>query len=190
MMEIAIGAIGIAIALLAIVLSKRQVDFARRSYELQLEDVKQKLEQAVGDERLVQVYLTREATVKAMLKNYDEAAPGDVIWTQCVGCGNYSVDTKSIVLGSASRGVAFKLILNAHAPTIREMRQLYAPLKNADLVEGTDNAIRIQGVSDKVVILALRSIDSYTGIKIRDPHLVKLFRDWFDQRFATLKAQD
>jgi phosphatidylserine/phosphatidylglycerophosphate/cardiolipin synthase-like enzyme len=183
------GILGVVIAVVALLYARRQTLIAKQSFDLQIEDTRRKLEQAVGDERLVQLYLTREATVRAMLKNYNEATSGDVIWSQCVGCGDYGTDTKSIILGAAARGVDFKLIVNANSSTIKDMRQLYAPLKNAELIEATDSNIRIQGISDKVVIIAFRSIDSYTGLKIRDPHLVKIFEEWFDNRFTSLKSQ-
>lgn len=185
-----IAIIGVALAVLAIIYARRQAILAEQSVDLQIQDSRRQLEQAIGDERIVQLYLTREAMVKAMLKNYVEATSGDVIWTQCVGCGDYGTDTKSIILGAGSKGISLKVIANANATTIREMRQLYAPLKNAELVEATDNSIRIQGISDRTVIIGFRSIDSYTGLKIRDPQLVRILKGWYDARFDALRSKE
>jgi hypothetical protein len=152
-------------------------------------DQKRKDEEAIGVGRQAVMFLSRSAMLKAMLRMYDEAKRGDEIWVQCVGCANYSTSVRSKVLEAAGKGVTFRLILNKYSPSIDQLRAIYDPLNSAQMIEGTDNALRIQGLSDKEVIVGLPGVDSYTGLHIKDPHAVKVFKQWYDQRFQKLTGK-
>lgn len=189
-LDIFIGVAGIVIAVFSVVLSyivaKRQINIAKQGYEFQLEEAKQRVEKTFVNGN-IEVYLSRDAAIKGILRNYEEAEPGDCIWTQCVGCGDYGNEIKSLILGCAARGVKQKLILNATGPAIDELISLYKPLKNAIFITADDNALRIQGISDKLVIFSFRNLYTYTGVKIRDKEIVRILRDWFDCRFEEVK---
>lgn len=152
-------------------------------------DHKRKVEEVVGTGRQATMFLSRNSMLKEMLAMYDRSEKDDVIWVQCVGCGDYSSSVRSKVLEAAGKGVRFKLIMNSYAPAIDQLRSIFEPLSSADLLEGQDNTLRIQGLSNKEVIIGLPGVDSYTGLRIRDVYLVAMIKDWYDTRFKRLKSQ-
>lgn len=155
--------------------------YARRQHQVGVE-------KTVSQGGSLSVFLSREAMLPALLDMYVSAGAGDTIWGQCVGCRAYSSDVRSVILEAASRGVKYKLISNGHAPTAGEFRSMYDALSTAQLVEGLDNSLRIQGLNEREVILGFPSLEGYTAIRVRDPHVASIFRGWFDERFACLNG--
>jgi hypothetical protein len=117
---------------------------------------------------------------------YKEAKPGDVIWGQCVGCDDYTPGVRDAVLRAAGMGVRHKLIVNAFAPTLSQFRAIFDPLATATLKEGRDNAISIQGLSAKEVVISIPEMTAYTGLRVRDSYVISILQAWFDNRFASL----
>ena len=134
----------------------------------------------------IQLYLTREAMMKGLKNMYKSSHVGDIIWGQCVGCGAYSGDVREVVLKAASRGVGFKIILNAAAPAKDDLRTVFAPLKTAKLKEAMDNHIRIQGLSDREVIVAFPSTSAYTAVRIREPNFLSIIKSYFDKHWVAI----
>lgn len=149
-----------------------------------------KVEQVVGKERKASLFLTRDPLVLALANMYKIAEPGDTIWGQCVGCDDYTPAVRDAVLKAAGSGVSFKIIVNKYAPTLAEFRKIFDPVASAELVEGTDNAIRVQGLSSKVVVISIPEMIAYTGIQVSDPYVVGIIKSWFDQRFESLRATE
>ena len=58
-----------------------------------------------------------------------------------------------------------------------------SPLETAELVAGEDNALSVQGLSDREVVLSFPGVDSYTAVLIRDDYFVKIIKAWFENRF-------
>jgi hypothetical protein len=81
------------------------------------------------------------------------------------------------------------MVVNKHSPTVQEFRLLFEPIHNAELVEGKDNAISLQGLSEREVVIAFPGVDSYTAVLVRDEYFTQLVRDWFDERFQRLTSQ-
>ncbi len=150
---------------------------------------RQQVERVIDSGRRAALFLSREAMVKHLLAMYDEAEAGDEIWAQCVRCSNFRPDVRSQILKAAGKGVQFKMIINRYSPALNEFRALFAPLENAVLVEGQDNAMSIQGLSEREVVLSFPGVDSYTAVLIRDEYFVKIVKGWFDARFEQLQEQ-
>ena len=148
-----------------------------------------RVESNVEKGRHVSIFLTRESMLEYLLAMYEKASKGDIIWGQCVGCRSYTGKVKSTILEAAGRGVQYKIIVNSFAPTLADFRALYDPLKDIELVEGHNNTIRVQGLSEREIVLAFPGVDTYTGILIKDPHFVKIVKKWFDKRFEELKQK-
>jgi hypothetical protein len=149
-----------------------------------------KVDGIVGDGRNAMLFLSRQAMLTFLGKMYNDSVDGDVIWGQCVSCRDYSSDLRNKVLQAAGKGVHFKIIINGYAPTLNEFRKVYDPINTAELVLGYDNSHRLQGLSEKEVILAFPGVETYTGLLIRDPFFVRLVKGWFDARFETLRKQN
>lgn len=149
-------------------------------------EYQKKIEEVAGEGRQATIFLSRAAMLKQLLRMYVEAKSGEVVWGQCVGCSDYSSQVRIRISEAASRGVTFRMIINRYAPSRAELAALYTSLRGASVVEGLDNALRIQGVSDREVILGLPAVDSYTGVLIRDEFTVRLLHHWFDERFNQL----
>jgi hypothetical protein len=145
-----------------------------------------KLDGVVGEGRKAVLFLSRDPLVTALAGMYKDAQSGETIWGQCVGCDDYTPAVQGAVLKAAGKGVRFRIIANKYAPTLREFRQIFDPVASAELREGTDNAIRIQGLGDRNVIISIPEMIHYTAISISDPYVVGIFKDWFDRRFDSL----
>ncbi|WP_419174390.1 hypothetical protein [Desulfosediminicola sp.] len=131
----------------------------------------------------ISVFFSRESMVKYLLEMYNKAEADDLIWGQCVGCSNYSPDVRAQVSSAASRGVNFQVLLNSRASSSKELESLYTPYRNAKLAYRDDNLIRLQGLGRSEVVLAFPSLEAYSGIVIKEQHLVEIFFSWFDERF-------
>ena len=117
---------------------------------------------------------------------YDKAEEGDVIWAQCVRCTDFTPAVRKQILKAAGKGVNFKMIINKYSPSLTDFQALFEPLRTADIVAGSDNAISLQGLSDKEVVIAFPSVESYTAVLVRDAYFINIIRTWFDERFKRL----
>lgn len=147
---------------------------------------RQRVEKIVDGSRRVGLFLSREAMIKYLLAMYDRADTGDVIWAQCVRCTNFTPDVRPQISKAAGRGVKFRMIINKYSPSLKDFQALFEPLHRAKLVEGADNAISLQGLSDKEVVIAIPGVESYTAVLIRDQYFTGIIKSWFDRRFAKL----
>jgi hypothetical protein len=114
---------------------------------------------------------------------YDEAEEGDVIWAQCVRCTDFTPAVRKQILKAAGKGVRFRMIINKYSPALNNFRALFEPLHSAELIAGVDNAISLQGLSSREIVIALPGMESYTAVLIRNTYFVDIIRTWFDGRF-------
>ncbi len=133
------------------------------------------------------LFLSRKAMMQYLSKMYDQAEAGDVIWAQCVRCADFSPKVYNKILKTAGKKVKFKMIVNKHSPSLAAFRSLFTPIEGAELAEGTDNNISVQGLSDREIVIALPGVESYTAVLIRNSNFVKIMKAWFDARFEELK---
>jgi hypothetical protein len=117
---------------------------------------------------------------------YDQAKAGDVIWAQCVRCTDFTPEVRKKILEAAGIGVRFRMVINKHSPAVEEFRALFDPIEGAAIFEAADNAISMQGLSDREVVIAFPGVESYTAVLIRDRYFTQLIRVWFDERFQRL----
>jgi hypothetical protein len=144
---------------------------------------RQRVEKVLLEGRRAGLFLSREAMIRYLLAMYDQAREGDVIWAQCVRCTDLTPKVRAQILKAAGRGARFRMMVNKYSPAVEEFRALFEPLHNAELVEGGDNAISLQGLSEQVVVISFPGVDSYTAVLVRDQYFVQLFLAWFDERF-------
>ena len=64
-----------------------------------------------------------------------------------------------------------------------DFRALFEPIENAEVIEVPGIALSLQGLSNREVVIAFPSMDSYTSILIRDPDFVRIVKAWFDDQF-------
>lgn len=145
-----------------------------------------RVEQVILEGRRAGLFLSREAMIKYLLAMYDKTEEGDVIWAQCVRCTNFTPQVRSQILKAAGKGVRFRMVINKYSPSLGQFRALFEPIQNAELVEGEDNAISLQGLSEREVVIAFPGVDSYTAVLVQDRYFVQLIRAWFDERFQRL----
>jgi len=133
----------------------------------------------------VVVFFNRHSTVDYFVEMYDKATKGDTIWAQGIGHTAYPKNLKQHLSRLASKGVTLEVIVNSHSSTASEFKDLLSSISTARFVERADNAIRVQGLSEKEAIIALPTPKSYTSIVVRDHYLVAVLRDWFVARFTS-----
>lgn len=131
------------------------------------------------------VYTTREKMLEHLHAMYAEAKAGEIIWGQNVS-GNIYGDVSGPIATAAARGVQFQMIFTADIdePTNqkRDLKQLFTILNSAVVIR-SDNDVRIQGLSDREVVIALPSNSKYIAILIKDEAVVRALRFWFLSRF-------
>lgn len=150
---------------------------------------RQQVEKVLDEGRQAGLFLSRAAMIKYLLEMYDEAESGDVIWAQCVRCTDFSPTVRKQILKAAGKGVHFKMIINNYSPSLDDFQALFQPLHSAELIAGTDNAISLQGLSDKEIVIAFPGMESYTAVLIRNTYFVTIIRAWFDGRFKKQKGR-
>jgi hypothetical protein len=79
------------------------------------------------------------------------------------------------------------MVINQHSPAAEEFRGLFDPIEGAEVIEVPDNAISMQGLLDREVVIAFPSMDSYTSVLIRDQDIVRIVKAWFDNQLDTLE---
>ena len=151
---------------------------------------RQRVERILDEGRQAGLFLSREAMIKYLLRMYDKAEQGDVIWAQCVRCTDFTPAVRKQILKAAGRGARFRMIINKHSPAVMDFQALFEPLHGAELITGVDNAISLQGLSGKEIVIAFPSMESYTAVLIRNAYFVNIIRTWFDIRFRTQLVQE
>ena len=127
--------------------------------------------------------------IRYLLKMYDKAKDDDIIWAQCVRCTDFTPAVRKKILEAAGRGVRFRMVINKHSPAVEEFRTLFDPIEGAEIFEAPDNAISLQGLSDREVVISFPGVESYTAILVRDRYFAQLIRAWFDERFRSMIGQ-
>ena len=65
---------------------------------------------------------------------------------------------------------------------MEEFRALFDPIEAAEVIEVPDNAILMQGLSDREVVIAFPGMELYTAVLVRDIYFVGIIGSWFDPR--------
>jgi hypothetical protein len=65
---------------------------------------------------------------------------------------------------------------------VDEFSVLLDPIAWAEVIEASDNAISLQSLSDREVMIALPGVESYTAVLIRGQDFVVIISDWFHGR--------
>lgn len=170
----------IIFGIIATITSVIAIYYAKEALIVQRRDV------IIDPRRTVQIYLSRESMIAGLAKMYDTAEAGDVIWFQTVGMQNYPGKVHEKILFAASKNVAYKMILNSNSPAVSQFIELFEPVKNANYVLATTNRLRIQGLSDKEIIIGFPSLTAYTAIRFTDKAFIEIVKTWFDKRFDEL----
>lgn len=79
------------------------------------------------------------------------------------------------------------MVINRHSPVVKEFRALFEPIEGAEIFEAPDNAISMQGMSDREVVIAFLGVETFTAALMRDESSVKLIRVIFEGRSAQLQ---
>ena len=147
---------------------------------------RREVEEIIDEGRKAGLLLSREGMIRYLLQMYDQAKSGDVIWAQCVRCTDFTPEVRKKILEAAGRGVWFQMVINKHSPAVKEFRALFDPIEGAEVIEASDNAISLQGLSDREVVIAFPGVESYTAVLVRDRYFVQLIRNWFDERIQRM----
>lgn len=133
------------------------------------------------------VFTSRDAMLKHLHSMYTRAKKDEVVWGQSVS-GNLYGDVNGKIADAAARGVKFQIIFNSYiskaADLKKELKDLLEIL-NADVRFGEDNDIRIQGLSNEEVVIALPTNSCYSAVLIKDEAIVCAWRKWFLSRFES-----
>lgn len=166
--------VSIIFGITTVITSVIALRYKRLDHELRVERI-------LDDGRRAGLFLSREAMIKYLLEMYDQAETGDVIWAQCVRCTDFTPEVRTKILEAAGRGVRFLMVINKHSPAAEEFRGLFDPIEGAEIIEAPDNAISMQGLSDREVVIAFPGVESYTAVLVRDKYFVGIVRRWFDR---------
>lgn len=172
------NALTIIFGVLALVTSVIAIFYARRMYELERASPER------NHGRSVTVYWSRQDMIESLLRQYDLAVSGDDIWAHAVGLQNFPGQVSEKILSAAGRGVSFRYLILANHPAQAEFLAIFKPIRNASIRASGDNALRVQGLSTKEVVVAFPTLTTYTAIRFTDPNFVAVIRNWFDTRWV------
>ena len=170
--------ISIIFGITTVITSVIALRYKRLEHELRVERI-------LEDGRRAGLFLSREAMIKYLLEMYDQAQAGDVIWAQCIRCTDFTPEVRTKILEAASRGVRFQLVVNKHSPAAEEFQALFDPIEGAEVIRSQDNAISMQGLSNREVVIAFPGVESYTAVLVRDKYFVGIVKEWFNKRFTS-----
>jgi hypothetical protein len=108
-----------------------------------------------------------------------------------VRCTDFTPEVPTKIMEAASRGVRFQMVINKHSPSAEEFGGLFDPIEGAEIIEAPNNAISMQGLSDREVVIAFPGVGSYTAVLVRDKYFVGIVKSWFDRRvYKRYQAND
>ncbi|MEV6873961.1 hypothetical protein [Amycolatopsis sp. NPDC051128] len=155
------------------------IHYARKMYALERRGF------VGGTSRTIVVFWSREEMIDSLLEQYRHANKGDDIWAHTVGLQNFPGSVHDRVMEAAARGVQFRYLVTLGHPALSEFVALFSTIRSAQIAGLPDNKIRVQGLSDREVVIAFPTLTTYTAIKFTDPEFVKIVRAWFDSRWKT-----
>ncbi|MBR6438351.1 MAG: DUF4062 domain-containing protein [Bacteroidales bacterium] len=117
----------------------------------------------------------------------DEAKSGDIIWAQGVGHTAYPKSFSNRFKMLLNNGVSIRIIANKHSPQFEDFVSILRNIPGVEWYASELNTIRVFGLSDKELIIALPTPELYEAILIKDKSFVKVWFNWFDNRFNELK---
>jgi hypothetical protein len=168
--------VSIIFGITAVISSAIALYYQRLEHRLRVEEV-------LDESRRAGLFLSRNAMIKYLLEMYDRAQQGDIIWAQCVRCADFTPEVRKQILKAAGKGVRFQMVINKYSPALKDFQELFEPLHRAEIAEGPDNAISLQGLSSEEV-----GVESYTAVVIRDAYFAGVIKSWFERRFTRLTA--
>lgn len=160
------------------------------TYHWKRKEFNRDVENAIKLNNKITVYNTREKMLEHLYSMYEKAQSDEIIWGQSVS-GNIYGDVDGKIVQAAARGVKFKMIFSSNVTGNANLKkELEDAIKivGGEIRNSPDNDIRIQGLSDKEVVIAFRSYSKYMAILIEDTAVVKVFYEWFTNRFNTLNT--
>lgn len=134
----------------------------------------------------ITVFRDRNRMIDHFEKMMDEATVGDVIWAQGVGHTAYTDNFPTRLMELTNNGVEIRFIVNKKSSQYDDFTSILKRIPLLKWVSSENNKIRVFGLSEKCVIVALPSPGQYEAILIRDTYLTKVIFDWFNNKFYTL----
>jgi len=58
--------------------------------------------------------------------------------------------------------------IDKHSPAAEEFHGLFDPIEGAEIIEAPDNAISMQGLSNRELVIAFPGVESYMAVIVRD----------------------
>jgi hypothetical protein len=178
------NAVAVVFGVIGLVTSVVAIHYARRMYELERRTI------STDTGRSVTVYSVREEMIDALLDQYKAARQGDEVWAQAVGLQNFPGKVHDRVMTAASRGATFRYLVGRGHPALQEFVAMFSTIKSAQIAVRPDNDLRVQGLSDREVVIAFPTLTTYTAIKFTDPAFVRLVKDWFEVRWEEAVRSD
>jgi phosphatidylserine/phosphatidylglycerophosphate/cardiolipin synthase-like enzyme len=205
---IILAAISIIIAIVAVfysrnqtILSKKQLEVSERQNIESMNNLKEEVVRdieksslhyrgSIEKSRQLQIFLARGDVIQTLLDDYDKAEKGDCIWAQCINCGEFGEELYKKAIHGANRGVNYKFIFSTTSTSLSVLESIFGSISTAKYVKTGDNTLRIQGLSNKSVVLAFQNQIGYIGIRINDHSLAGILQQWFDGRFNEIDSRN
>jgi len=154
---------------------------------LKRKEYKASVEKIIEISKNLTVFTSRDSMLKHLHSMYDKAVSGDIVWGQSVTGGIYG-DISGKIVTAAARGVKYEMIFNSdvvkkkHTDLKHELESILKTV-NSTVKLRDDNDVRIQGLSDKEVVIALPTTNAYSAVLIKDSAVVRALHFWFNTRY-------
>lgn len=149
-----------------------------KHYKVAREERSSTNEMAPG--RIVRIYSKHDLVAAEQVAITERANEGDLLFGACRTCGNYPTDLCPAIARAVGRGAKVEVVILDHfgAEDFASFLAGLDPTK-VKIRKSKSEFLRVYGIKDKEVMLAIPLTDSYTGIHFLEEHLVDVWYQVF-----------
>lgn len=134
------------------------------------------------------VFRSRERMIDYFNKIMGKAKDGDVLWAQGIGHTAYPKSFPERLEKLLNNNVEIRFIANKKSPHYEEFTSILKTIPGVEWYPSMSNKIRVFGLSNYCVIVALPNPEKYEAILIKDESLTNILFEWFNEKFNQLRT--
>ena len=133
------------------------------------------------------VFRSRDKMIDYFDKIIDKAKKGDILWAQGVGHTAYPRLFPIRLTKLLKKGVEVQFIVNRKSPQYDDFTEILREIPGLEFYPSYNNKVRLFGLSNHCVIVALPHPEKYEAILINDEYITSILFEWFKRKFNLLR---
>lgn len=118
-----------------------------------------------------------------------KAKDGDVLWAQGIGHTAYPKSFPERLEKLLDNNVKIRFIANKKSPHSEEFTSNLKTIPGIEWYPSMSNKIRVFGLSNNCVIVALPHPKEYEAILIKDESFTNILFEWFNEKINQLRTE-